>query len=304
MRCPGMRPRAPRRRPHRLALRGRSAPPLLVAGPPLALVPRLASAGSWRSGPGACLRPRREPQEAADFTTERPAPIGPSSVMAATPPACSWFQEPWRLGGCNRDVPPRLVRVAAAVVLVLFVSAAGDARTKHRVIRVPRDAATLPAAIRLAAPGDLILLGRGVYRGAVVVPPTKRRITIRGVDRNRVVFDGHDERRTAILVHADGVTLENFSAHNYLGNALFWEGVKGFRASYLTIWNVGRYGIYVEGSADGVIDHDYISGAADAAYYVGECNPCHATLTHLVARLSAVGYSGTNASGGLVVRGS
>ena len=64
------------------------------------------------------------------------------------------------------------------------------------------------------------------------------------------------------------------------------------------------YGVYAEASTDGLIEHDYVSGAADAAYYVGECNPCRATIRHVVARLSAVGYSGTNASGALVIRNS
>jgi hypothetical protein len=41
----------------------------------------------------------------------------------------------------------------------------------------------------------------------------------------------------------------------------------------------------------------YVSGAADAAYYIGECKPCRATIAHVVARLSAVGYSGTNSTG-------
>jgi hypothetical protein len=72
----------------------------------------------------------------------------------------------------------------------------------------------------------------------------------------------------------------------------------------LTVWNVLGYGIYAEGSTDGLIEHDYISGAADAAYYIGECDPCRATLRDLTARLSAVGYSGTNASGSLVIRDS
>jgi hypothetical protein len=52
-----------------------------------------------------------------------------------------------------------------------------------------------------------------------------------------------------------------------------------------------------------MLDHDYISGAADAAYYVGECRPCGATVAHVVATLSAVGYSGTNATG-VVIRDS
>ena len=53
----------------------------------------------------------------------------------------------------------------------------------------------------------------------------------------------------------------------------------------------------------GVLAHDYVSGAARAAYYVGECKPCRATLSQLVATLSAVGYSGTNATG-VVIRDS
>jgi hypothetical protein len=55
-------------------------------------------------------------------------------------------------------------------------------------------------------------------------------------------------------------------------------GRTGFRASYLTAWNVRGYGTYVEGGRQGMLDHDYVSGAADAAYYVGECRPCDATI--------------------------
>ena len=71
----------------------------------------------------------------------------------------------------------------------------------------------------------------------------------------------------------------------------------------MTVWNVGGYGIYVEDGEQGVLDNDYVSGAGDAAYYVGECKPCRATLSRVVARLSAVGYSGTNATG-VVIRDS
>jgi hypothetical protein len=181
---------------------------------------------------------------------------------------------------------------------------ASNARHTAGVILVPQQAPTIRAAVDLAAPGDTILVSGGAYRESVAVPAAKPGITIRGVDRNGVVLDGGDTRKTAIAVHADGVALENLSAHNYRGNTFYWEDVKGFRGSYLTVWNVLGYGIYTEGSTDGLLDHDYVSGAADAAYYVGECNPCRTTLSHLVARLSAVGYSGTNASGGIVIRDS
>ena len=196
-----------------------------------------------------------------------------------------------------------------AAVLAALTSALAPVATPARPaasgleIRVPEDVPTLQRAIAQARPGETIVLAAGSYPGGNVVPRSKHDITIRGVDRNEVVLDGADERKNGIVVRADGVSILNLSAHNFLANALYWEGGDRFRASYVTAWNVGGYGIYTEDAVQGVLDHDYVSGAADAAYYVGECRPCRATIWRVVARLSAVGYSGTNASG-VVIRDS
>jgi hypothetical protein len=171
-------------------------------------------------------------------------------------------------------------------------------------IRVPQDQPTLRDAIEASQPGTLILLDRGTYLGGDIVPADKPGITIRGVDRNEVVFDGRDEVANALVIEADNVTVENMTAHNYVGNGFYWTGVEGYAGRYLTVWNVGLYGIYAIESRDGVFEHSYVSGAADAAFYIGECNPCDAVVTDVVARLSAVGYSGTNAGGNLKVRDS
>jgi parallel beta helix pectate lyase-like protein len=200
-------------------------------------------------------------------------------------------------------VYPDRVGFGAALALALLASVT-PSRSSEDVIRVPQDAPTIQAAVDAAARRDTILVDRGTYPGEVVVPPSKPNLVIRGVDRNAVVLDGADARHNGIVVHADGVTLANLSAHNFLENGFYWDGVSGFTGSYLTVWNVLRYGIYAEDSTDGLIEYDYVSGAADAAYYIGECDPCRATIQHVVARLSAVGYSGTNASGSLVVRDS
>ena len=188
------------------------------------------------------------------------------------------------------------VRTTAAALAIALSPPAASA-VNGSVIRVPQDAGTVQAAIAAAEPGDTIVLDAGTYPGGYAVPRRKRDLTIRGVDRNRVVLDGAGTRRNGFVVHADGVAILNMSAHDFRSNAFYWEGADRFRASYLTAWNVGQYGIYVEDGQRGVVDHDYVSGAADAAYYVGECRPCRATIAHVVARLSAVGYSGTNATG-------
>src|SRR5256714_3039124 len=179
--------------------------------------------------------------------------------------------------------------VAAVLAVVLSLSGA--------TIRVPQDAPTIQAAVDAAAAGDTILVDRGTYPGGVVVPAGKPGLTIRGVDRNAVVLDGAGKRDDAIDVRADGVTLQNLSAHDFLKNAFYWDGVTGFTGSYLTVWNVLGYGIYSEGSTGGLIGHDYVSRAADAAYYVGECSPCDSTIPHVVSRPSPGGCPGPDARG-------
>src|SRR5712691_7063707 len=192
---------------------------------------------------------------------------------------------------------------AIAVPMLVLVCAASAPAQPVAEIQVPQDVPTLQLAIAAAQPGDTIVLDSGTYAGGNVVPAAKHDLTITGVDRTAVVLDGADTRKNGIVVHADGVSILNMSAHNFLENAFYWGGADRFRASYLTVWNVLGYGIYVEDGEHGTVDHDYVSGAADAAYYVGECKSCDATITDVVATLSAVGYSGTNATG-VVIRDS
>lgn len=194
-------------------------------------------------------------------------------------------------------------RLTPLLLAVVLLGGWSDGSRKN-TIRVPQDQPTLQAAVSHAMAGDTIVVSRGVYPGGVVVPKAKDHLTIRGVDRNAVVLDGRDHQRNGIVVHADAVTVINITAHDFLENAFYWEDVKTFRAAYLTAWNIRGYGIYAEGSSGGLIEHDYVSGAADAAYYIGECRPCRSVIAHVVARRSAVGYSGTNASGDLVIRDS
>src|SRR6266540_3092773 len=132
--------------------------------------------------------------------------------------------------------------------------------------RVPQDYRTIQAAVNAASPGDLVLVGPGVYREEVKV--TIPSLVIRGTDRNQVVVDGEFRRPNAISVTADGVAVENLTVRNAVANGLFWTGVTGYRASYVTASANGDYGIYAFGSRDGVFEQSYASGSPDAGFYI------------------------------------
>ena len=165
---------------------------------------------------------------------------------------------------------------------------------------VPQDYPTIQAAVDAAAPGDLILIDRGTYREQVEV--TTPGLTLRGVDRNEVVIDGEFQRPNGVSVlFADGVAVENMTAINNTSNGFFWSGVRGYRGSYLTAVNNGVYGIYAFDSGDGLFDHSYASGSPDAGFYIGQCDPCQATITDSISEWNGLGYSGTNASSDLYI---
>lgn len=160
---------------------------------------------------------------------------------------------------------------------------------------VPSEFPTIQSAVDAADPGDLVLVEPGVYRESVSI--TTPGLTIRGSDRNEVVIDGEFERFNGIeVLFADGVVVENLTSMNHTINGFFWNGVRGYRGSYLTAINNGDYGIYAFDSGDGLFEHSYATGSPDAAFYIGQCNPCDAVIENSVGEYSGLGYSGSNAS--------
>lgn len=166
-------------------------------------------------------------------------------------------------------------------------------------IRVPQDHARIQQAVDAAAPGDLVLIDRGVYQEEVRV--TTPSLVLRGVDRNEVILDGQYAFGNGVLALADGVAVENMTARNYSLNGFYWTGATGYRGSYLTAYNNGDYGIYAFDSVDGLLEHSYASGSPDAGFYIGQCYPCRTVIRNVVAENNALGYSGTNAGGDLFI---
>ena len=153
-------------------------------------------------------------------------------------------------------------------------------------------------AVDVAIEGDLILINEGIYNESVTI--TTSYLTIRGTNRNNVIIDGEFMRENGIQIYdTDGVTVENLSVRNFSLNGVYWNGSKGFRGSYLTVYNNGDYGVYAFNSTDGVFDNVYASGHPDSGIYIGQCYPCNSLIFNNVVEGNALGYSGTNAGGHL-----
>jgi hypothetical protein len=168
------------------------------------------------------------------------------------------------------------------------------------VHRVPDEFATIQAAVDAARPGELVLIEPGTYHEAVDVVTDD--LTIRGTDRDAVVLDGRLTLDNGIRVlGANGVAVENLTAMNYTNNGVFWVSAAGYRASYITTYRTGDYGIYAFDSVQGQIEHAHTIGSRDAGIYIGQCYPCDAVVSDVVSSHNGLGYSGTNAGGNLLI---
>jgi len=223
--------------------------------------------------------------------------------------------------GAARIARSALLIAVAVPALLSVVSCGGSGPAVPRVIQVPAEVPSIAKAVEQAKTGDIILVAPGTYNESVKI--YKPGITVRGVDRNTVILDGGHSLANGFLVGADNVAIENLTVHSYTQNGVVFSGIEavskgkgadpevaygtgdavlaGYRVSYVTAYNNGLYGIYAFSSRDGVIEHSYVSGHPDSGVYIGQCKPCNAVVRDVTAEYNAIGYYGTNSSGGVYV---
>ena len=232
---------------------------------------------------------------------------------------------------------PGALRTAHTAILVSALAVAGlagcgggdDAGEQPvgspATIRVPQDAQTIAAAVARAKPGDLVLVGPGVYHETVEVKTP--RVTLRGLDRSRVIIDGDVVRPNGVVLTADGGAVQNLTVRNAVLNGVLVSGstdaegngigngsagysrrdaaksppLNGFVVDHVTSYNNGLYGIYAFNARGGLIENTYTSGMADSGIYVGQCEPCDIAVRSNVAERNAVGYEGANTNGRMYV---
>jgi len=175
---------------------------------------------------------------------------------------------------------------------------------------------------------------RGMDRSSVIVDGTRPGTSPCSAapaaqDFGALGTDGRPVGRNGILVwKANNVSVENLTVCNFLagsgasGNEVWWNGgdgsgtigLSGYWGSYLTTTSTffadestaAAYGIFASNSAGPArLDNLYANNMNDSGTYVGAClQACDVTLDHIWMEYNALGYSGTNSGGTIVVANS
>ena len=187
---------------------------------------------------------------------------------------------------------------------------------------------TIQGAVNAAPECGWIMIEDGIYKEEVKV--TTSNLHLRGMDRNRVILDGtgivHEGKdANGIEVYHgqqrldrkhDGPQLRPRKRRRRRRQRLLVEwrhriptksGAHGWFGKYLTAYDTGLnggYGIFTQNETEGEWDHIYASGFNDSGIYIGACQECKAKVNHATIEYNAVGYSGSNSGGELVIENS
>jgi hypothetical protein len=175
---------------------------------------------------------------------------------------------------------------------------------------------------------------RGMDRDAVIVDGTKPGSSTPcpstpALQNYGPVSGGKAQGRNGIVVFkANDVTIQNLTACNFLagagdsGNEIWWNGgdgsgkigLTGYTGDYLTGTSTffgteataAQYGIFSSNSAGPASwDEIYGSNMNDSGMYVGACQQrCDVTIDQAWMENNALGYSGTNSGGAVVIENS
>ena len=186
-----------------------------------------------------------------------------------------------------------------------------------------------PAAVLDSAPNSHV---RGMDRNAVIIDGTKAGSAPCSSDPNAQDYGPLDSSnnhrgRNGIETRVNGVHFENFTVCNFLsgsadsGNQIWWNGGDDGGHIGLTSWEgknvsatstffggndtAASYGIFVSNSSGpGTMTDTYASNFSDSGYYIGACPDCNAVINRAHSEYNALGYSGTNSGGHLLIENS
>ena len=217
----------------------------------------------------------------------------------------------------------------------------GDYKTKPSSIRTPKGAPDFPAGVLITTRNLHI---RGMNRNKVIVDGTRpgsavcsQRASAQNFGlKGTAAAQGYAVISAAskpsglnglMVWKAPNVSIENLTACNFLGgsrdagNGIWWNGGAntgkvgghGFLGDYLSATttffknesSAATYGIFTSNWSGGTLDQLYASNFNDSGFYIGACRQiCDQTMDHAHGQYNALGYSGSNSGGRLVIENS
>jgi hypothetical protein len=210
----------------------------------------------------------------------------------------------------------------------------GDYHERNDLKNPPKAGSDIPPSGVLVKTPDLHI--RGMSRNRTIVDGTKADASKPCSDAKKFQDFGASQggsalgRNGIVVWKTDGVTIQNLTTCNFLagsassGNEIWWNGGDGsgklglgkYRGAYLNTTSTffdpknpdtaAQYGMFTSNSnGPGVLNHTYASNFNDSNYYIGACRKlCNQKIDNSWSEYSALGYSGTNAGGRLVVKNS
>ena len=217
--------------------------------------------------------------------------------------------------------------------------APGDYKTTKSV-SAPGTKGEFPAGVLITAPKVTL---RGMNRNTVIVDGTQKgpACTDKPADQNfgPSAKGGPAGLNGVEVWKADSVDVENLTACNFLGgsggdggtgNEVWWNGGAesgkiggwGYLGEYLNATSffynpntklsqvkrevsAAEYGIFSSNWDGGTWLNTYASNMNDSGYYIGACQQeCNQVVNDAWAEYNALGYSGSNSGGSLVVKDS
>ncbi len=186
---------------------------------------------------------------------------------------------------------------------VLLASALPLAAETHR-IEPGEDAATrLQEALILAAPGDVIELGKGRFVLTDGLSLDVDGVTVRGagMDQSVLDFTAQAGAGEGLLVTSDNVTLRDFAVENAKGDGIKSKGADNIIYHALRVeWTGGplatngAYGIYPVESTNVLVQDSYVRGASDAGIYVGQSDNIIVRRNRVVENVAGIEIENSN----------
>ena len=196
---------------------------------------------------------------------------------------------------------PRLFAVLA------LATASPLAAATHEVAAGEGAQERLQEALILAAPGDEVVLGEGVFVLTDGLSLDVDGVTVRGAGMDETVLDFTTQAGAGegLLVTSDNVTLRDFALENPKGDGIKSKGADNIVYHRIRVtWtngpdaDNGAYGIYPVESRGVLVDGSKVSGASDAGIYVGQSFDI--TVRNSIAEANVAGIEIENSRNALV----